>query len=57
MELGETDQGAPWADRTQRLLEELGPFRLAYLETLVRIADWRASARRAAPPVATEKAT
>ena len=24
----------------------LGPFRLAYLELLVRLADWRASAKR-----------
>jgi CRISPR-associated endonuclease/helicase Cas3 len=49
MELGETDRGAPWADRTQRLLEQFGPFKLAYLETMLRVADWRASARRAAP--------
>jgi hypothetical protein len=27
---------------------EYGPFRLAFLETLVRVADWRASARHAA---------
>lgn len=28
---------------------DLGPFRLAYLETLVRIADWRSSARHDGP--------
>jgi CRISPR-associated endonuclease/helicase Cas3 len=32
-----------WVMGVVRLLEELGPFRLAYLETLVRVADWRAS--------------
>ncbi|MBX3251073.1 MAG: CRISPR-associated endonuclease Cas3'' [Myxococcales bacterium] len=41
--LGRGDHGASWTDRVVRLLEELGPFRLAYLEALVRIADWRAS--------------
>ena len=44
MELGEGEQGRSWAARTLELLEEYGPFRLAWLETLVRIADWRASA-------------
>jgi CRISPR-associated endonuclease/helicase Cas3 len=46
MELGGAGQGASWTDRMQRLLEEHGPFRLSYLEMLVRIADWRASQRR-----------
>ncbi len=34
-----------WAARMRALYErtEVGPFRLAFLETLVRIADWRAS--------------
>ena len=35
--------GASWTDRTSRLLERVGPFTLAYLETLLRVADWRAS--------------
>jgi CRISPR-associated endonuclease/helicase Cas3 len=45
MELGGSDEGASWADRMLRLLDELGPFRLAWLEMLMRVADWRASAR------------
>ena len=32
-----------WLDRTLKLLEWLGPFRLAYLEAVVRAADMRAS--------------
>lgn len=46
MELGGGGEGPSWSDRMHRLLEDLGPFRLAWLETLVRVADWRASARR-----------
>lgn len=46
MELGGGGAGASWSDRMARVLEDLGPFRLAYLEMLVRIADWRASRRR-----------
>lgn len=44
MELGEGAQGSSWTERTLKLLDEHGPFRLAWLETLVRLADWRASA-------------
>lgn len=47
MELGGGDSGSSWADRMLCLLEETGPFRLAYLEMLVRVADWRASQKRA----------
>ena len=43
MELGEGAHGDRWTARTQRLVAEHGPFRLAWLEALVRIADWRAS--------------
>jgi CRISPR-associated endonuclease/helicase Cas3 len=43
MELGAGDQGPSWTARTQGLLAEFGPFRLAWMEALVRIADWRAT--------------
>jgi CRISPR-associated endonuclease/helicase Cas3 len=43
MELGEGAQGPSWTARTQALLATQGPFRLAWLEALVRIADWRAT--------------
>jgi len=44
-ELGGGATGRSWAERTQGLVERLGPFRLAWMEALVRVADWRASAR------------
>lgn len=44
MEIGEGGMGPSWADRTQRLLEEYGPFQLAWWEALLRIADRRGSA-------------
>jgi CRISPR-associated endonuclease/helicase Cas3 len=34
-----------WTARSVKLLERYGPFRLAYLETLIRLADWQASAK------------
>jgi len=34
-----------WLSRTLQLRDDYGPFRLAFLETLVRVADWRASVR------------
>jgi len=43
MEIGLGEQGPSWAERCLTLLERHGPFRLAWLETLVRLADWRAS--------------
>lgn len=46
MKLGDGPTGPSWAHRTTRLLEQFGPFRLAFLEALVRIADWRATAKR-----------
>ncbi len=47
MKLGEGAMGPSWSARTLRLLTEHGPFRLSWLETLVRIADWRASEEEA----------
>ena len=45
MELGWDDVShESWTERTRELLIRLGPFRLAWLETLLRVADWRASA-------------
>ena len=46
MELGwdEVTQES-WTERTRDLLARFGPFRLAWMETLVRIADWRASGK------------
>ncbi len=49
MELGEGEQGPSWTARTQALLGEHGPFRLAWLESLVRIADWRATRQEQQP--------
>jgi CRISPR-associated endonuclease/helicase Cas3 len=42
MELGA--EGGSWTDRVLRLRDTVGPFRLAYLEMLLRAADERASA-------------
>jgi CRISPR-associated endonuclease/helicase Cas3 len=47
MEIGSDDfEQASWAERVIALRDDpdLGPFRLAYLEALLRAADWRASA-------------
>jgi CRISPR-associated endonuclease/helicase Cas3 len=46
MGLGSSDGGEPsWTARAIALRDrsDLGPFRLAYLEAIVRLADWRAS--------------
>ncbi len=46
MDLGVAEDGAEgWTDRMLRLLEKEGPFRLAYLEMLLRAADSRGSDR------------
>lgn len=44
MEMGLTDGQPSWAERVLQLLEDYGPFRLAYLEALLCAADRRASA-------------
>lgn len=44
MELGEGEQGPSWTERALTVLAHYGPFRLSWMETLVRLADWRASA-------------
>jgi CRISPR-associated endonuclease/helicase Cas3 len=47
MELGGDENGESWLSRTLRLRKKYGPFRLAFLEALLRIADWRGSERGA----------
>lgn len=42
MELGGEERS--WTEVSCELRDRLGPFRLAYLEALVRVSDWRASA-------------
>jgi CRISPR-associated endonuclease/helicase Cas3 len=39
-----TKSWSSWQQRVVRLLDEHGHFELAYLEALLRVADWRASA-------------
>lgn len=51
MEIGLGDQGPSWGERALRLLDLLGPFQLAWLETLVILADWRASAAEQLEPL------
>lgn len=42
--LGRTDSGLrSWAETSWNLLDRYGPFRLAFLEAIVRLADWTAS--------------
>ncbi|MEW5707614.1 type I-G CRISPR-associated helicase/endonuclease Cas3g [Pelomicrobium sp. G1] len=48
MKLGEGAQGPSWITRTRRLLNAIGPFKLAWCEALVRVADWRASRKEQA---------
>ena len=38
-----------WTRTVTRLRDRYGPFILAYLETVVRVADWRASGGRDLP--------
>ena len=45
MDLGSTDGRPSWRARVERMRDDprFGPFRLAYLETMLRAADARAS--------------
>jgi len=43
MELGDGPRGLSWLARNIALREKFGPFRLAYMEALMRVADWRGS--------------
>lgn len=44
MQLGRSEDGRPsWVERMLKLRDRFGPFRLAYLEALLRAADMRAS--------------
>ncbi|MGH9090238.1 MAG: type I-G CRISPR-associated helicase/endonuclease Cas3g [Acidimicrobiales bacterium] len=48
------DGGPSWSERALRLLDDLGPFRLGFLEALVRLADWRASEPHGLPGLLVE---
>jgi len=50
-DVGSSSDRPTWSDRTAALVadREIGPFRLAFLESLVRVADWRASALHSNP--------
>jgi CRISPR-associated endonuclease/helicase Cas3 len=43
MQLGMQAGKRSWAEQSLDLLAEHGPFKLAFLESVIRIADWRAS--------------
>jgi CRISPR-associated endonuclease/helicase Cas3 len=43
MDLGSQNGQASWLARVLRLRDEFGPFRLSFLESLLRVADWRSS--------------
>lgn len=46
MELGWDEKSKEsWTERTRDLLASFGPFSLAWMETLLRLADWRASGK------------
>ncbi len=46
MQMGESEHGPSWLARTVALRDRLGPFRLAFLETLLRAADAIASTKK-----------
>ncbi|MEM9218123.1 MAG: CRISPR-associated helicase Cas3' [Cyanobacteria bacterium P01_F01_bin.150] len=43
MEMGDTDGVPSWNAQAIALLDEFGPFKLAFLESVLRLADWRVS--------------
>jgi CRISPR-associated endonuclease/helicase Cas3 len=43
-----------WTGITLALVDKYGPYTLAYLETIVRMADWRASGGRELPESAVK---
>ena len=47
--------GRSWNERVQNLVERFGPFTLAWLETLLRAADQRASSQRLADKLLQEQ--
>lgn len=47
--------GASWGERVQGLLEEYGPFTLAFLEALLRVADARASRLETSDPLLAQE--
>jgi CRISPR-associated endonuclease/helicase Cas3 len=50
MQMGDGPRGPSWLARMIALRDRLGPFRLALLETILRVADARASAAEASKP-------
>ncbi|MYC26372.1 MAG: CRISPR-associated helicase Cas3' [Gammaproteobacteria bacterium] len=47
-DMGREEDRPSWVERTLTLLEQYGPFRLAYLEALIRRSDWLASEKETA---------
>lgn len=56
MTLGDNQRGESYAAQAIALLEKYGPFRLAFLETIVRLADWQASVKEKADILETSDA-
>jgi CRISPR-associated endonuclease/helicase Cas3 len=51
-QFGDGSDRSSWGKAVAGLLDRYGPFVLAWLETIVRIADWRASGGRELPRTA-----
>jgi CRISPR-associated endonuclease/helicase Cas3 len=50
MQMGDGPRGPSWLAQIIALRDQLGPFCLAQLETILRVADARASAAEASKP-------